>query len=131
MRSKSIQEQDESFRRALRAIPVQNPNAIVSESESDPGTIEIGVRLTYRNPISKLLHRLLNTADVKFFKLDRVGTAVYRSIDGKKCFEQLIDAFAQSEKLTFFEARSLLGSYFQTLTSAGIIVATMPKNPRP
>ncbi|MGN0844100.1 MAG: PqqD family protein [Kiritimatiellia bacterium] len=131
MRSKSIQEQDESFRRALRAIPVRNPNATVADSKTDPGTIEVGVQLTYRNPLARFLHHLLNTANVKFFKLDRVGTAVYRSIDGKKCFEELIDEFAQAEKLTFFESRALLGSYFQTLTGAGIIVATMPKNQRP
>ena len=127
MRSQSIQEQDAKFREALRAVPIHNPRATVKVSPDYPDEVEITVPLVYKNPVARFLRDLLKASDVKQYKLDRIGTMIYRAIDGRKNFEQLIDEFATKEKITFFESRALLGAYFQTLTGNGIIAATMPK----
>ena len=75
----------------------------------------------------RFLRDLFGLGSRKKYVLDRVGAAFYESIDGKRNLEALADDFAAREKLTFFEARALVGQYLQTLTKKGLVVATMPK----
>jgi hypothetical protein len=60
--------------------------------------------------------------DYKRFHLDAIGREVYESIDGKKSFEELIDLFSESHKLTFFESRALLMQYVEILMKRGLVV---------
>lgn len=75
----------------------------------------------------KRFQKTFKTSQKKRYILDGIGKRIYTSIDGKKTFEQIIDEFAEREKLSFFESRTLLGQYFQTLSRRGIIVASLPK----
>ena len=118
----SPKEQAERFRRALQVVPIRNAHVRVQPLEEDPEQLEVVVHLSYKNPILRFFRYLLGTRSTKTYTLDRIGSRVYNAIDGKKTFEQLCDEFAAREKLTFFEARALLGQYLQMLTQKGLVV---------
>lgn len=123
MRTKSIQQQDEQFRQALRAVPVRNTHVRTRPLPEDPERLEVEVELLYRSPVQRLLRRLLRASPTKRYKLDRLGTRVYNMIDGRKTYGELVDEFAAAEKLTFFESRALLGQFLQHLSRRGLVVA--------
>ncbi len=129
MKSKTIREQDEQFREALRVVPVRNAHVRATPAPEDPRRLVVEVERAYRSGLLRLLRRLLGAGSVRRYRLDRLGTRVYRMIDGRRSYEQLADAFAAEEKLTFFEARALLGQYFRSLSSKGLIVAALPTPP--
>ena len=78
----------------------------------------------------RFLRRLLRASPTKRYKLDRLGTRVYRMIDGRKTYGELVDEFAAAEKLSFFESRALLGQFLQHLARRGLVVATV-RRPAP
>ena len=119
MKTKSIQQQDEQFRQALQAVPVRNAHVRATPLPE--------VELLYRTPVQRFLRRLLRASPTKRYKLDRLGTRVYRMIDGRKTYGELVDEFAAAEKLTFFESRALLGQFLQHLARRGLVVATVRK----
>jgi len=119
--------QDARFREALRAVPLRNTHVRATPLPEDPERLDVEVELLYRNAFQRLLRRLLHAAPSKHYKLDRLGTRVYRMIDGKKSFGELVDEFAAAEKLTFFESRALLGQFLQHLSRRGLVVAGIPK----
>ena len=126
MKTKSIQQQDEQFRQALQAVPVRNRHVFVAAGPN-PGELSLEVELVYKSAVLRFFRDLFGLSSRKKYVLDRVGAAFYESIDGKRNLEALADDFAAREKLTFFEARALVGQYLQTLTKKGLVVATMPK----
>ncbi len=123
----SIEQQEFRFKEALKAIPVKNTQARIVEKDEVTGELHIKVVLVYKGTIMNFLRRILKANTEKTYVLDSIGTQVYEMIDNKSTFEQLIDKFCEKEKLTFLEARALLGQYFQTLTRRGIIVPMVPK----
>ena len=130
MKTKSVRQQDEQFREALKAVPVRNAHVKAAPLPEDPLRLEVEVELLYRTPVQRFLRRLLRAAPTKRYRLDRLGTRVYGMIDGRKTFGELVDEFAAAEKLTFFESRALLGQYLQHLSRRGLVVATM-RRPAP
>ena len=119
-------EEARRLRDSLRAVPVRNAH-VFSAPGPNPGELALEVELVYKNAAMRFFRDLFGLSSRKKFVLDRVGAAFYESIDGKKNLETLADEFAAREKLTFFEARALVGQYLQTLTKKGLVVATMPK----
>lgn len=108
-----------AFRQQLDSVPLRNRRARV-EREAD-GTLAVTVDLSYpawMKPFRAWLH-LRPTAR---YRLDRIGTEVYDSIDGVATFEALVDQFAARHQLTFFESRALMMNYFQLLMKRGMIV---------
>ena len=93
----------------------------------NPDELEIEVQLAYEGAFMRVFQKTFKMHQKKRYILDVIGKSVYTAIDGKKTFEQIIDEFAEREKLTFFESRTLLGQYFQNLTRRGIIIATLPR----
>lgn len=126
MNPSSSGEETRRLRDSLRAVPVRNRHVFPSPGPN-PGELTVEVELTYKNAVLRFLRDLFGLSSRKKFVLDRIGAAFYESIDGKKNLEALADDFAAREKLTFFEARALVGQYLQTLTKRGLVVATMPK----
>ena len=114
------------LRESLRAVPVRNAHVFTSPGPGE-GELALETELVYKSAALRFLRDLFGLPARKKFVLDRIGAAFYRSIDGKKDLEALADDFAAREKLTFFEARALVGQYLQTLTKRGLVVATMPK----
>ena len=127
MKTKSIRQQDEQFREALKAVPVRNAHVKATPLPEDPERLDVEVELLYRTPVQRFLRRLLKAAPSKHYRLDRLGTRVYRMIDGRKTYGELVDEFAAAEKLTFFESRALLGQFLQHLSRRGLVVATVRK----
>ncbi len=127
MKTKSIRQQDEQFRQALKAVPVRNAHVKATPLPEDPRRLEVEVELLYRTPLQRFLRRVLRAAPTKRYRLDRLGTRVYRMIDGRKTYGELVDEFAAEEKLTFFESRALLGQFLQHLSRRGLVVATVRK----
>ena len=126
MNPSSPGEEARRLRDSLRAVPVRNAHVFTAPGPN-PGELSVEVELAYRNAVLRFFRDLLGLSSRKKFVLDRIGTAFYESIDGKKNLEELADGFAAREKLTFFEARALVGQYLQTLTKKGLVVATLPK----
>ena len=122
----STAQQEARFKKSLKVVPVHNAGARVVPG-ANPDELEVEIRLRYDGTLMKTLHRVLRMHDTKRYILDGIGKKVYEAVDGKKNFEQLIDEFSRTEKLSFFESRALLGQYFQTLTRRGVIVATLPR----
>ena len=120
------QTQAERLRESLRAVPVRNAHVFVSDGPG-AGELTVEVELKYRSAAMRFLRDLFGLSPRKKYILDRIGAAFYRAIDGRKDLEALADEFAAREKLTFFEARALVGQYLQTLTKRGLVVATLPK----
>ena len=94
MKTKSIREQDEQFREALRAVPVRNAHVKATPAPEDPRRLVVEVELLYRTPVLRFLRRLLKASPTKRYRLDLLGTRVYNMIDGRRSLEQLADAFA-------------------------------------
>lgn len=92
----------------------------------NPDELEIEVQLAYEGAFMRMFRKTFKMHQKKRYVLDGIGKSIYTAIDGEKTFEQIIDEFAEREKLTFFESRTLLGQYFQTLTRRGIIIASLP-----
>jgi len=127
MRSKNATPNEEArFLQSLKVVPIHNTSVRVISGEN-PNELEIEVELTYESAFKQIFKKALKPRQKRRFILDGIGKRVYTSIDGKKTFEQIIDEFATSEKLTFFESRALLGQYLQTLTRRGLIAASLPE----
>lgn len=115
-----------TFEQQLDSIPVINRRLEVAEAE-DGKSLEVGVELRYRG-LAKVFKAPLKLRSVKRYQLQGVGLDVFRSIDGEKTFEQLIDDFAVKHKLTFLESRALLMQYIQMLMQRGIVSIAVKKN---
>ena len=108
------------FDQQLSSIPIRNER-VTTTAGDDGQTLIVEVKLQYP-PLVRLLGKLLKMQDRKRFQLDAVGREVYESIDGRKSFEELIDAFAERHKLTFYESRALLMQYMEMLMKRGLVV---------
>lgn len=126
MNTVSPAEEARRLRESLRAVPVRNSHVFATPGPGE-GELTLETELVYKSAFLRFLRDLFGLSPRKKFVLDRIGTAFYRSIDGKKDLEALADDFAAREKLTFFEARALVGQYLRTLTKKGLVVATLPK----
>src|SRR4051812_6437019 len=85
----------------LAAVPIRNQR--VDETSDAHGSM-FTAQLAYdglMKPISKVLH--LRTR--RSYRLDRIGLAVYRRIDGVSTLEQLTDWMAAEHLLSFHESR--------------------------
>ena len=122
----STQDQESAFKQSLEAVPARNAAVRIIPTKN-PDELEVEIDLTYEGSALRVLRKVLRPAEKKIYLLDKIGKCVYESIDGKKNFGELIEEFAATKKLTFFEARALLGQYMQTLAQRGLIAATFPK----
>ena len=122
----STPTQQANYLQSLKVVPIHNPTVKMMQT-GNPDEIEIEVQLAYEGAFMKRFQKTFKTSQKKRYILDGIGKRIYTSIDGKKTFEQIIDEFAERDKLSFFESRTLLGQYFQTLSRRGIIVASLPK----
>ncbi|MBR1608619.1 MAG: hypothetical protein IJ678_03270 [Kiritimatiellae bacterium] len=113
------------FKESLEVVPVKNPLVRERPLPEDPRRLELELPLRYRSAFARLLRRLLGAAETKRWKLDLVGTAAWRAIDGRKNWGALVDEFAKREKLGFLETRALLGTFMQGLARRGLVAATV------
>ena len=112
------------FRTQLQAIPVRNEKAEVLES--DETHMVLGVKLNYDGLmlVAATLFRLKQT---KKYEIEDLSLELYRSLDGQKTVENLIDSLMASHKLSFFEARALLAQYLSDLMRRGLVAVAIKK----
>lgn len=113
---------DSAFSRQLLAVPVRNSRMTVLTE--DPKTTIVSVDLQYPGWI-RPLRRVFNLRDRKQYRIDGVGLEVFNLVDGVRTFEQIIDVFTSTHKLTFLEGRGLLSAYLRDLTRRGLIAVAV------
>lgn len=112
------------FGQQMASVPMRNARAVVTR-DADGTAI---VTLELRQPgWMKPLRRWVRSPPTARYRLDRIGTEVFDSIDGRGTFGELVDAFAARHRLGFFESRALLVQYMEALMRRGIIVIGVEK----
>jgi hypothetical protein len=107
-----------SIAQQLAAVPVRNARVRATE---DARGLTVTVDLLYPG-LLKPLARALKMRKQRSYRLDGIGLAVYKRIDGKTTLETLVDWLADQQRLSFHEARTLLMQYLQTLMEKGLVV---------
>jgi hypothetical protein len=118
-------KQAADWRAFLLAVPVRNHAA--EEGEERDGVLPVTVRVEPPRWCVPPLTWVLPLRTRRTVKLDPLGVVVWRSCDGKATVENLVDALAARERLTFHEARLTLGSFLQDLVRRGVIALVLPK----
>jgi hypothetical protein len=114
-----------SIEQQLLVVPVRNHRVQTAE---DAKGLTVTVEMLYPG-LMKPLVRLLKMRKQRSYRLDGIGLAVYRRVDGKAALEQLIDWLAEEHRLSFHEARTLLMQYLQTLMEKGLVVLAATEQP--
>jgi hypothetical protein len=102
----------------LQAVPVRNQRVELVE---DARGLTVSVLIAYTG-VMKPLSKALKMRRTRSYRLDGVGLAVYRRIDGQATLEQLTDWLVAEHRLSFHEGRTLLMWYLQTLMEKGLVV---------
>lgn len=107
----------------LDSVPVANEAARV-ETHADGLVVYLPIRERWwmKPPLSWMLpyRRERGVA------LDKLGSEVYRSVDGRQTVEQIVVAFAESHRLRFHEARLAVMQFLKMLAQRNIIVLAVP-----
>lgn len=111
----------------LHTIPVRNAAATARPADAPVASL-VTVPLRH-GALVRLLARPLALRTQRTFALDAIGAELLGQIDGSATVGQLIDAFAASHRLTFFEARALVCAYLVQLLERGIVAIGVPKTP--
>ena len=113
-----------SLEALLDAVPVANQAARV-ESYGDLVVIYLPIRQRWwmRPPISWALPY----REEKGVELDKLGTEVYRAVDGKRTVEQIVESFADQHKLRFHEARLAVMQFLRSLAQRNVVVLAIPE----
>jgi len=115
-----MKQTDPAIERQLASVILRNPGVKISTGD-DENSVLIEVDLKYPG-FKGVLSKFLPVRSRRRFQLEGIGLDVYKMIDGKKTFEELIDEFAGMHKLTFFEARGFLMEYVRSLAQRGLVV---------
>ena len=114
-----------AWRPLLEARPVRN--AAARAIDDGTGNVTVCVKTAppwyMVAPISWIVpHR-----PERRFTLDRLGSQVWRSCDGRRNVEAIVDAFASEHELTFHEARVSVTNYLRSLVQRGVLAVAMPE----
>lgn len=110
-----------AFEQHLHTLILRN-RAVTEEPGDKADEITLVVPIRYDKPGLKPLAKALKAREQKRYILEGTGLEVYRMLGGQKTFETLIDEFAETHQLTFFESRAFLMDYIRTLVERGIAV---------
>lgn len=104
----------------LDAVPVRNETVRREERSEDETVLRVPLkRRWYMHPPFSWL---LPFSTERAVGLDRLGTEVWLSCDGKATTERVVEQFALRHHLTFHEARICVVSFLRNLTKLGLIV---------
>lgn len=103
----------------LRARPARSPEAVVERI--GPAGLRVTVPRRrpwyFRPPLTWILRPRLTQS----VTLDEIGAQVWDLCDGERTVERVIDAFAETHRLTFHEARIAVGDYMLRLARRGAL----------
>jgi len=114
-----------SWARMLRAVPVRNRAARVREHGE-------GLRITVqRRPPRWLvppIRWVIRLRPEHTTELDGLGRRLWEDCDGQRSMEDLVEAFAARERLTFHEARVALTAQLRSLVERGAMALVYPED---
>jgi len=107
----------------LDSVPVANEAARVeSHGEGMIVYLPIKQRWWMKPPMSWMLPY----RQERGVALDKLGSEVYRSVDGRQTVEQIVVSFAEAHRLRFHEARLAVMQFLKMLAQRNIIVLAVP-----
>jgi hypothetical protein len=108
-----------SWRRSLLGVPVRNEAAgVVDEGD----TVRLSVALRRPRWLVPPISWIIKPRGDRAFRLDELGTEVWRLCDGERTVEQITEIFAERHRLTFHEGRVSVTAYVKELMQRGLIV---------
>jgi hypothetical protein len=115
---------EEALRRQLRMIPVPNPEAKVEVGDEDAVRLTIPLR---HRPWSRMLQTIAPIRDHVRVEIDRMSTELLMLCDGETDMETIIDTFAGRWKLSFFEARAMIFTFYRNMEKKRVLFARVPE----
>ena len=107
------------FNSQLKSIPIRNAKVRTVSAKADSAVFEVDLKY---NRLLYPFAMLLGMRKSRKYELYGLSLELYRTLDGTRSTENLIDELAERFKLTFFESRALVTSYLSMLMRRGLIV---------
>ena len=107
----------------LAARPLRNP--LVTERLLEDGSLELTATVA-KGRLGRWLTRDAGPAERKF-RLDKLGLAVWRMMDGKTPVLAMIERFATEHQLNLREAEVAMLAYLRTLAARGLMLLALPE----
>jgi hypothetical protein len=103
----------------LGSVPMVNESATV-----EPSGEGMLVSVPMRRPrwLVPPLSWILPFSSHRRVELDALGSSVLRSCDGERTVEEVIERFAEENKLSFRESQLSVSAFLQMLVERGIVV---------
>jgi hypothetical protein len=112
----------------LAAVPVRNLQVQARDDGAGGGEVEIALvyppRLRWLAPIFGLRRS-------RRYRFEPLTWRLYNAIDGRASLRELVVACAGEHRLSFHEARALVGSVLTALSERGLVVLAAPTPPGP
>ena len=103
----------------LAAVLIQNRAARVVREEAD-GSVTLAVP-TRKPPLSWLVR----VPKERLTVLDPIGAAIWKSCDGRRSVEAIVEKFATFYRLSFHESRVSVTGYVTTLLRRGVLAVAV------
>ena len=107
------------FNSQLKSVPIRNAKVRTVSAKADSAVFEVDLKY---NRLLYPFAMLLGMRKSRKYELYGLSLELYRTLDGTRSTENLIDELAERFKLTFFESRALVTSYLSMLRRRGLIV---------
>ena len=116
-------EVDMTVARFLSAVPHRNTE--IKQERLREGLL---VSIPIRRPkwLVPPISWILPFSDHRQVQLDGPGRAVVELCDGKRTVEQIVESFAQENKLSFREAQLAVTQFLRELIGRGIVALVVP-----
>ena len=115
----SSEKPEMDFNSQLKSVPIRNAKVRAVSAKADSAVFEVDLKY---NRLLYPFAMLLGMRKSRKYELYGLSLELYRTLDGTRSTENLIDELAERFKLTFFESRALVTSYLSMLMRRGLIV---------
>ena len=113
-----------SLEALLEAVPFANEAAEISD-QGEVCVVSLPLRKTWwmRPPVSWVLPY----RESRRVQLDKLGTEVFRAVDGRRTVEEIVESFAAAHRLRFHEARLAVMQFLKMLAQRNIVALAVSK----
>lgn len=111
----------------LRMVPVVN-EAVEVHRQGKAVTLVVPIR--QRKWMGRPLSWVFPFRTERRYALDHVGQEVWRSCNGRRTTEQIIERFASKYNVRFHDARLAVTQFLQTLVQRKLVALVMPREQR-
>ncbi len=112
----------------LDVAPLRNAEARIEEL--DDGRIIVRIPVRARGIVRWLIREGPDRPMLRSFELDPLGRQVWGLCDGRRSVRELIQRFAEQNKLNLRESEVSMLAYLKTLTSRGLLFLPDPESMR-